>query len=71
MNCLASLKCGEEIDAVVHVGVWVYVVVGLGIFGGMFGTLIALFFFHGKQRDREREKRLQYWREQVFQMQMH
>lgn len=31
----------------------------------MFGTLFALFFFHGRQRDTEREKRLQYWREQV------
>lgn len=32
---------------------------------GMFGTLIGLFFFHRRQRDDEREKRLQYWREQV------
>lgn len=31
----------------------------------MFGTLIGLFFMHRKQRDQEREKRLQYWREQV------
>lgn len=31
----------------------------------MFGTLFGLFFFHRKQRDQEREKRLQYWREQV------
>ena len=66
MNCLSTLVCGEEIDAAKHVGVWVYVVVGIGLFGGMFGTLVGLFFLHGKQRDREREKRLQYWREQVI-----
>jgi hypothetical protein len=32
---------------------------------GMLGTLFGLFFAHRKQRDQEREKRLQYWREQV------
>ncbi|KAH8119384.1 hypothetical protein DFH11DRAFT_1564710 [Phellopilus nigrolimitatus] len=64
MNCLASQVCGKEIDAAAHFGIWVYVIVGIGIIGGMFGTLIALFFFHGKQREKEREKRLQYWREQ-------
>jgi hypothetical protein len=32
---------------------------------GMFGTLVMLFFVHRRQRDDEREKRLQYWREQV------
>ena len=31
----------------------------------MFATLFGLFFFHGKQREVEREKRMQYWREQV------
>jgi len=31
----------------------------------MFVTLFGLFFFHGKQREVEREKRMQYWREQV------
>ena len=30
----------------------------------MIGTLIALFFIHRRNRDAEREKRLQYWREQ-------
>lgn len=30
-------------------------------------TLIILFFVHGRQREDEREKRLQYWREQVNQ----
>ena len=32
---------------------------------GMIGTLFLLFRIHGRQRDDEREKRLQYWREQV------
>jgi hypothetical protein len=31
----------------------------------MFGTLFLLFVFHRRQRDEDREKRLQYWREQV------
>ena len=31
----------------------------------MLGTLFGLFFLHGKQREAEREKRMQYWREQV------
>ena len=30
----------------------------------MGGTLTGLYLSHRKQRDREREKRLQYWREQ-------
>lgn len=34
-------------------------------FAGMAGTLSGLFVTHRKQRDREREKRVQYWREQV------
>ncbi|KAG5729201.1 hypothetical protein E4T56_gene14559 [Termitomyces sp. T112] len=63
-NCLASGICGVSESVPHHFAVWVYVVVGLGIFGGMFGTLFALFFTHRKQRDEEREKRLQYWREQ-------
>lgn len=32
---------------------------------GMFGTLFGLYIIHRKQRDTEREKRMQYWREQV------
>jgi hypothetical protein len=31
----------------------------------MIGNLFILFRIHGRQRDDEREKRLQYWREQV------
>lgn len=34
----------------------------------MFGTMFALFYVHRSQRDREREKRMQYWREQVSYM---
>jgi len=63
-NCLESGVCGVSESVPHHFGVWVYVVVGLGIFGGMFGTLFALYFTHRKQRDQEREKRMQYWREQ-------
>jgi len=32
---------------------------------GVIGTLWLLFRIHGRQRENEREKRLQYWREQV------
>ena len=32
----------------------------------MIGTLFLLFNIHGRQRDNEREKRMQYWREQVI-----
>jgi hypothetical protein len=32
----------------------------------MIGTLYLLFSIHGRERDNEREKRLQYWREQVM-----
>jgi hypothetical protein len=32
---------------------------------GMGGMLFGLFTLHRKQREREREKRVQYWREQV------
>jgi hypothetical protein len=32
---------------------------------GMIMTLVILFVVHGRQREDERERRLQYWREQV------
>ncbi|KAF8590989.1 hypothetical protein K439DRAFT_1657080 [Ramaria rubella] len=79
-NCLASLTCGIPPQAPKHFGVWVYIVVGLGIlfgerhlnvfvylsdeFTGMVGTLVGLFFIHRRTREQEREKRTQYWREQ-------
>ncbi|KAF9071091.1 hypothetical protein BDP27DRAFT_1322768 [Rhodocollybia butyracea] len=63
-NCLASGFCGPD-QALDHtVNSWIYAVVGLGICGGMFGTLIGLFFLHLKQRDAEHERRQQYWHEQ-------
>ncbi|KAJ7733757.1 hypothetical protein DFH07DRAFT_132432 [Mycena maculata] len=63
-NCLASGVCGVDTTIPKHVGTWVYVVVAIGIFGGIFGTLFGLFILHRRQRDQEREKRMQYWREQ-------
>ncbi|KAJ7346526.1 hypothetical protein DFH08DRAFT_779901 [Mycena albidolilacea] len=63
-NCLASGTCGVDTSVPKHVGTGVYVAVGVGIFGGIFGTLLGLFFLHRRQRDQEREKRMQYWREQ-------
>jgi type II secretory pathway pseudopilin PulG len=63
-NCLSSGVCGVAAATPHHFGIWVYVIVALGIFGGMAGTLVGLFMMHRKQRDQEREKRIQYWREQ-------
>jgi len=63
-NCLSTGVCGESADSPKHFGVWLYAVVCVAIFGGMIATLIILFFLHRRQRDAEREKRLQYWREQ-------
>ncbi|XP_006461057.1 hypothetical protein AGABI2DRAFT_192594 [Agaricus bisporus var. bisporus H97] len=63
-NCLDSGVCGTPAAEPQHFGIWVYIVVALGIFGGMLGTLIGLFAFHRKRRDADREKRLQYWKEQ-------
>jgi len=63
-NCLSSGVCGKAAESPNHFGVWVYVIVAIGIFGGIFGTLAGLFISHRRQRDAEREKRLQYWREQ-------
>ena len=33
-NCLASGVCGKDPREPHHVGVWVYVVIAIGIFGG-------------------------------------
>ncbi|KAF9051028.1 hypothetical protein BDZ89DRAFT_1056921 [Hymenopellis radicata] len=63
-NCLSSGVCGVSLRTSRHFGSWVYALVSIGIFGGMFGTLFGLFYMHRSQRDQEREKRLQYWREQ-------
>ncbi|KIJ67911.1 hypothetical protein HYDPIDRAFT_173663 [Hydnomerulius pinastri MD-312] len=63
-NCQSNGVCGESADTPNEFGIWVYILVGVGIFGGMFATLVTLFLIHRRQRDQEREKRLQYWREQ-------
>jgi len=63
-NCLENLTCGESPQAPKQFGVWVYIVVGLGILFGMVGTLVGLYFAHRRTREQEREKRSQYWREQ-------
>ncbi|KAI6121530.1 hypothetical protein F5141DRAFT_1186736 [Pisolithus sp. B1] len=63
-NCQSNGVCGQSADTPNQFGVWVYVLVGVGILGGMSGTLISLFLIHRRQRDKEREKREQYWREQ-------
>ncbi|ESK95532.1 hypothetical protein Moror_12718 [Moniliophthora roreri MCA 2997] len=64
MNCLNSSFCGRDAAASFHLGVWVYAVVGVGIAAATFGTLLVLFLVHRRQRDIDREKRMQYWREQ-------
>ncbi|KAF9264276.1 hypothetical protein L218DRAFT_863363 [Marasmius fiardii PR-910] len=63
-NCLNNGVCGIDSAASFHLGVHVYILVGLGICGGMLATLLGLFFLHRRQRDVDREKRMQYWREQ-------
>ena len=64
MNCMASGVCGEPAATPHKFGIWAYVLVAIGIFGGTGGTLVGLYLVHRKQRDEEREKRMQYWREQ-------
>jgi hypothetical protein len=63
-NCMSTGVCGESAATPHHFGIYVYILVGLGIIGGMTGTLLGLFFTHRKQREVERAKRAQYWREQ-------
>lgn len=64
MNCDANGKCAIAAATPHKFGIYAYVLVALGILAGMGGTLTGLYLAHRKQRDREREKRLQYWREQ-------
>lgn len=64
-NCGAGGRCDKDVSEPNQLPVWVYILVGISIFGGMFSTLFGLFFLHGKQREAEREKRMQYWREQT------
>ncbi|KDQ53542.1 hypothetical protein JAAARDRAFT_136902 [Jaapia argillacea MUCL 33604] len=65
-NCLSSGVCGKDADTPNTYPTWIYVILVIAMFGGMFGTLFGMFYLHGKQRDTEREKRVQYWREQVL-----
>ncbi|KZT32231.1 hypothetical protein SISSUDRAFT_1067099 [Sistotremastrum suecicum HHB10207 ss-3] len=64
LQCMQTKALGASSDSPQHFGVWVYVVVFIAILGGMVGTLVTLFFIHRKDRDQDRSKRLQYWREQ-------
>jgi len=63
-NCGTDGKCGKDASLPRQVAMWVYIIVAVLILVGMVGTLVALFFVHRKNRDIEREKRAQYWREQ-------
>jgi len=56
--------CGAAAATPRHFGIYVYILVALGIIGGMGATLTGLYVTHRKQRDIERAKRAQYWREQ-------
>ncbi|KAH9034808.1 hypothetical protein EDB85DRAFT_2274265 [Lactarius pseudohatsudake] len=47
-NCLPDQTCGETPSNPRHLPIWVYVVIGVGIFGGMIATLVVLFIFHGR-----------------------
>lgn len=63
-NCLETGVCGKGPQEPNHVAIYVYILVALGILGGMLATFITLFIFHRRQRDALREQRAQYWREQ-------
>lgn len=63
-NCLANGTCGDLPSAVRKLALWIYILVAACIFTAMVGLLVGLFLLHRKQRDVEREKRIQYWREQ-------
>ncbi|KAF9531591.1 hypothetical protein CPB83DRAFT_848424 [Crepidotus variabilis] len=64
MNCMSSGKCGVAAATPTHFRVWVYILVGVGIIGGMSGVLFGLYLTHRKQREIERAKRARYWQEQ-------
>lgn len=64
-NCQPSGVCGKSASAPNHFATWIYAVVGIGIFGGMIVILVTLFFLHRRHREKEREKRAQYMREQM------
>ncbi|KAL1744678.1 hypothetical protein HDZ31DRAFT_38152 [Schizophyllum fasciatum] len=64
-NCLADGKCGDPPSAHRKLALWVYIVIGGGILVVMIGVLVGLCLLHRKQSNIEREKRMQYWREQA------
>lgn len=39
---------------------------GSNVIIGVIATLVGMFFMHKKERDAERDKRVQYWQEQVL-----
>ncbi|KAL1714257.1 hypothetical protein EV715DRAFT_257643 [Schizophyllum commune] len=57
-------KCGELPSALRKLPSWVYIVIGGGTLAITVGILVGLFMLHRKQGRIEREKRLQYWRDQ-------
>jgi hypothetical protein len=63
-NCNVAGVCGADPHLPVHVATWVFAVVAICIVGGMGGTLFGLYVVHRRERDAERERRVQYWREQ-------
>lgn len=63
-NCLDTGVCGKSANTPKHVASWIYIIVGICIFGGMLATLIGMYYVHRGHRNSEREKRMQYWREQ-------
>jgi hypothetical protein len=63
-NCGAGGKCGADPHLPVHVASWVFAIVAIAIAAAIGGTLFALFSVHRRERDAERERRTQYWREQ-------
>ncbi|KAL1679470.1 hypothetical protein EV122DRAFT_210057 [Schizophyllum commune] len=65
-NCLADGKCGEPPSALRKLPSWVYIVIGGGTLAITVGILVGLFMLHRKQGRIESEKRLQYWRDQVY-----
>ncbi|EJD53791.1 hypothetical protein AURDEDRAFT_110538 [Auricularia subglabra TFB-10046 SS5] len=64
-NCDLDRKCGIRPDEPAHFPMWIYIVVAVGIVGGITFTMIALYLVHRRGRDDEHEKRTQYWREQT------
>jgi uncharacterized membrane protein YfcA len=76
--CGVSADTAQHVATWVYVVVAIAILVGMCFYladffpsgmtetaSGIFATLIGLFCIHRRHRDQEREKRVQYWREQV------